>query len=101
VTACADDPGAVLRGLNHVLAGQARNQLVSAAYLWLDMENRTARYSAAGHPPLLRWMGAKLERVESNGFLFGMFPDAEYPVFSMSIESGARFLLYSDHDTYG
>jgi sigma-B regulation protein RsbU (phosphoserine phosphatase) len=72
VTTCAHDPGSVLRGLNNVLWGQARSQFVSAAYVWLDTENRTARYSAAGHPPLLRWAEGKLERIESNGFLIGM-----------------------------
>jgi serine phosphatase RsbU (regulator of sigma subunit) len=40
--ACANDPGAVLRGLNRVLSGLLRGQLVSAAYLGLDMENRLA-----------------------------------------------------------
>lgn len=96
VTNCADDPGAVLRGLNHVLAGQTHSQFVSAAYLWFDMESRTARYSAAGHPPLLRWKDATLERIESNGFLFGMFQESDYPVFTMSIDRGERFVLYTD-----
>ncbi len=96
VTACADDPGAVLRGLNRALSGQGSSQFVSAAYVWFDMENRTARYSAAGHPPLLRWSQATLERIESNGFLCGMFQDADYPVFTMSINAGERFLLYTD-----
>ena len=96
VTACADDPGAVLRGLNRALSGQGSSQFVSVAYLWFDMENRTARYSAAGHPPLLRWSQATLERIESNGFLCGMFQDADYPVFTMSINAGERFLLYTD-----
>lgn len=85
-----------LRGLNHLLAGQAKSQLVSAAYLWFDMENRTARYSAAGHPPLLRWKDAKLERIESNGPLFGMVDDCDYPVLTMSLNPGERFLLYTD-----
>ena len=96
VVSCAADPGAVLRGLNRILAGQLRSQLVSAAYLWLDTENRTARYSAAGHPPLLRWRLGALERVESNGLLFGMLEDCDYPVRTMTIEPGERFLLYTD-----
>jgi serine phosphatase RsbU (regulator of sigma subunit) len=79
-----------------MLSAQARSQLVSAAYVWFDMENRTARYSAAGHPPLLRWKNAKLERIESNGFLFGMFQECDYPVFTMSVDAGERFLLYTD-----
>jgi phosphoserine phosphatase RsbU/P len=96
VASCADDPGAVLMGLNRVLSGQTPSQLISAAYLWLDTENRTARYSAAGHPPLLRWTHGKLDRIESNGFLLGMVQECVYPVATMAIHAGERFLLYTD-----
>jgi hypothetical protein len=37
---CAHDPGEVLLGLNRILSPQLHAQLVSAAYLWLDTENR-------------------------------------------------------------
>jgi sigma-B regulation protein RsbU (phosphoserine phosphatase) len=97
VVACADDPAAVLRGLNRVLSGQLRGQLVSAAYLWLDTENCRALYSAAGHPPLLRWRRGNLEQIESNGLIFGVRPEFdEYPVCTMPIAPGDRFLLYTD-----
>ena len=42
---------------------QLHSQFVTASYLWLDTENCKALYSAAGHPPLLRWRGGKLERI--------------------------------------
>jgi len=93
---CAHDPREVLRGLNRILFGQLHAQLVTAAYLWLDTENRRALYSAAGHPPLLRWREGKLEAIESNGLLFGVIPDPDYPVCDLSIHSGDRFLLYTD-----
>jgi phosphoserine phosphatase RsbU/P len=96
VVTCAHEPSQVLRGLNRILYGQPRDQLVSAAYLWLDTGNRKALYSAAGHPPLLRWREGKLERIESNGLLFGVKPEADYPVCDLSIHSGDRFLLYTD-----
>ena len=96
VVTFAHEPGEVLRGLNRILYGQPRDQLVSAAYLWLDSESRKALYSAAGHPPLLRWREGKLERIESNGLLFGVNPEADYPVCDLSIHSGDRFLLYTD-----
>jgi phosphoserine phosphatase RsbU/P len=64
--------------------------------LWLDTENRKALYSAAGHPPLLRWREGKLERIESNGLLFGVIPDPDYPVYGLEVCSGDRFLLYTD-----
>jgi sigma-B regulation protein RsbU (phosphoserine phosphatase) len=96
VVPCAHDPREVLRGLNRILFRQLHDQFVSAAYLWLDTENRKALYSAAGHPPLLRWREGKLERIESNGLLFGVIPDPEYPVCDLPIHSGDRFLLYTD-----
>ena len=93
---CAHNPGEVMSGLNRILSAQLRAQLVSAAYLWVDMEKRRTLYSAAGHPPLLLWREGKLERIESNGLLFGVLPDAEYPVCEMAIQAGDRFLLYTD-----
>jgi sigma-B regulation protein RsbU (phosphoserine phosphatase) len=93
---CAHEPREVVRGLNRILYNPQRNHLVSAAYLWLDTGNRKARYSAAGHPPLLRWREGKLEGIESNGMLLGVIPEADYPVCDLSIHSGDRFLLYTD-----
>jgi phosphoserine phosphatase RsbU/P len=96
VIGCADNPAEVLRRLNHILSGQLRGQFVTAAYLWLDTESQTARYSAAGHPPLLRWRQGKLGNIESNGLLFGVLPDCEYPAIEMPLEHGDRYLLYTD-----
>jgi sigma-B regulation protein RsbU (phosphoserine phosphatase) len=96
MVSCAHDPPEVLRGLNRILPGQLRSQFVSAAYLWVDTETRKALYSAAGHPPLLSWRQGKLERIESNGLLIGVKPDSNYPVCEMPLNSGDRFLLYTD-----
>ena len=96
IVSCARDPREVLRGLNRLLFGQLRDQFVTAAYLWLDTDKGEALYSAAGHPPLLRWREDKLERIESNGLLFGVLADPDYPVRGLSIQSGDRFLLYTD-----
>jgi phosphoserine phosphatase RsbU/P len=97
VVAFADDPAAVLCGVEHVLSGQLRgDQFVSAAYLWLDTENGKALYSAAGHPPLLRWSRGKLENIQSNGLVFGVLSKGDYPVCEIPIATGDRFLLYTD-----
>ena len=92
----AHDPREVLRSLNRLLSSQLHDQFVTAAYLWLDTENRKALYSAAGHPPLLLWRDSTLQRIESNGLLFGVVPDSDYPVREISIHPGDRFLLYTD-----
>jgi sigma-B regulation protein RsbU (phosphoserine phosphatase) len=93
---CADNPASVLRGLERVLSGQLRGQFVSASYLWLDTESRKALYTAAGHPPLLRWSQGKLQCIQSNGLIFGVMSGCDYPVREISITTGDRFLLYTD-----
>lgn len=94
----ADDPAQVLSGLNRILSSEAQGQFASAAFVWIDIENRNAFYSAAGHPPLLRWRNTKgeLQRIQSNGLLLGVEPDSEYPVCSVPLEPSDRFLLYTD-----
>jgi sigma-B regulation protein RsbU (phosphoserine phosphatase) len=98
VTAFAHDPGELLRRLRSSLSAQLQGQFVSAAYLWIDSESRVARYSAAGHPPLLYWKLAEgvLARIESNGLLFGVPFDSDYPVCEIPFTPGDRFLLYTD-----
>ncbi|HVP54521.1 MAG TPA: PP2C family protein-serine/threonine phosphatase [Candidatus Eisenbacteria bacterium] len=98
VTALVSDPAELLRRLREILSKQLQGQFVSAAYLWIDVEGRSARYSAAGHPPLLYWRAADntLARVESNGLLFGVPFESAYPVREIPFASGDRFLLYTD-----
>ena len=96
VMSCAEDPAEVMRRLNKILSSQLRSQFVTAAYLWLDTSSQKALYSAAGHPPLLFWRDSRMDRIESNGLLFGVLPDADYPVCELSFQAGDRFLLYTD-----
>lgn len=95
---CASDPAQVLRSVGSILNKNLRGQLVSAAYLWIDMAARTAAYSAAGHPPLVRWRkkDGSFTRIESNGLPFGIEPVSEYPVCNFPLLAGDRFLLYTD-----
>jgi phosphoserine phosphatase RsbU/P len=98
VAAHADDPAQVLSGLNRILSSEVQGQFVSAAYVWIDTENRNALYAAAGHPPLLCWRNTRneMQRIESNGLLFGIEADSAYPVCSVPLEPSDRFLLYTD-----
>jgi serine phosphatase RsbU (regulator of sigma subunit) len=98
VTPFAHDPAQVLGGLNRILSTELRGQLTTAAYLWIDTESHSAWYSAAGHPPLLFWSDAcgELQSIESNGLLFGVAQDSEYPVYSLTVAFRDRFLIYTD-----
>jgi sigma-B regulation protein RsbU (phosphoserine phosphatase) len=96
--AVAHEPGQVMRQLNQILTPELNGRLTSAAYLWIDMERHCARYSAAGHPDLLHWRACQEEllRIESNGLLFGVKTDVEYPVHQLTFCCNDRFLLYTD-----
>ncbi|MGZ4787224.1 MAG: PP2C family protein-serine/threonine phosphatase [Terriglobales bacterium] len=98
VSSHAEAPAEVLGGLNEILSHQLRGQFVTAAYLYVDLERRRALYSGAGHPPLLYWNAAetRLENIESNGLLFGVLKQTDYPVRELSLRAGDRFLLYTD-----
>jgi phosphoserine phosphatase RsbU/P len=98
VNGCASDPSEVLRRLGGILNNNLQGQFVSAAYFWIDTSSRQALYSAAGHPPLLRWNkdAGTLNSIESNGMIFGVLPELEYPVCTIPLVSGDRFLLYTD-----
>jgi len=50
----AHDPARVLAGLNTALCGKFEDHFVTAAYVYVDLEQNLLRYSGAGHPPLLR-----------------------------------------------
>jgi sigma-B regulation protein RsbU (phosphoserine phosphatase) len=94
----AGEPEQVMRRLNQILTPELGGSLTSAAYLLVDAKARRARYSAAGHPPLVHWRACcgTVRRIESNGLLFGVLPEAEYPVAEVLLAPGDRLLLYTD-----
>ncbi|HEY2498690.1 MAG TPA: PP2C family protein-serine/threonine phosphatase [Candidatus Angelobacter sp.] len=94
----ADEPARVLTGLNGVLCGNLQGQFVTAGYLFLDPRRGALAYAGAGHPPLLAWRGRekKVESMEENGLMLGLFPEGVYKCVTAALEPGDRFLLYTD-----
>jgi len=94
----ADDPARVLAGLNVALCGKFEEHFVTAAYLFVDLENGLLRYSAAGHPPLMLSSptDGNVREIEENGLMLGLFPDADYTSVEIRITPGDRCLLYTD-----
>jgi sigma-B regulation protein RsbU (phosphoserine phosphatase) len=94
----AHDPARVLAGLNLALCGKFEEHFVTAAYLFVDLENSLVRYSAAGHPPLIMATRAdgNVREIEENGLMLGLFPEATYSSVEIRIASGDRCLLYTD-----
>jgi phosphoserine phosphatase RsbU/P len=94
----ADKPAQVLTGLNAILCGSLQGQFVTAGYLYLDPSRGALAYAGAGHPPLLVWRAgeARLESMEENGLMLGLFPEGSYKSLTATLNSGDRFILYTD-----
>jgi sigma-B regulation protein RsbU (phosphoserine phosphatase) len=90
------DPGAFLAGMNAVLCGNTQQQFVTAAFVHLDAESASLRYSAAGHPPMLLLRGNEVLEVEENGLMLAAFSFSTYTTVVHSLEPGDRLLLYTD-----
>jgi len=94
----AEDPSMVLAGMNHALCGKLTAQFVTAAYLFLDLDQHILRYAAAGHPPAMYRQGinGSIAAVEQNGLPLGMLSVATYSFTERPLTAGSRFLLYTD-----
>jgi phosphoserine phosphatase RsbU/P len=94
----AGDPAAVLRGINSILCGNLQGQFVTAAYMFVDPANGHLAYAGAGHPPLLVWRSCtqRVENLQENGLLLGIFPGNNYTAKSAPLARGDRCLLYTD-----
>ena len=96
--ASAADPPALMSGLNNIMCRQARGELITAGYLFIDLDDFQARYSAAAHPPVLvcrRGLDTVLDFRE-NGLILGVRPDETYQLMSFDLRPGDRILLYTD-----
>ena len=94
----ADDPARVLAGLNSILCGNLQGQFVTAGYLYLDPKRGALAYAGAAHPPLLAWRSQekRVESIEENGLMLGIFPEGAYKSMTAALEPGDRFVLYTD-----
>jgi serine phosphatase RsbU (regulator of sigma subunit) len=94
----ASEPAKVLAGLNVSLCGKFTQNFVTAAYIYMDLENHLLRYSGAGHPPLLRWRnsGGKTGQILENGLVLGIVEEADYETLEYQLEPRDRHVLYTD-----
>ena len=94
----ADQPAAVLAGLNETLWDRLGGQYVTAAYLFIDTRSGLMRYAAAGHPYMVHLThgGQDVREIEKNGLALGFMRDARYEELELPLEAGDRLLLYTD-----
>jgi serine phosphatase RsbU (regulator of sigma subunit) len=94
----ASDPSRVLSELNRAINGKFDRYFVTAAYLFVDLENGAVKYAGAAHPPLLLWqakLGRAIAYVE-NGLMLGPFTDVDYSSVNIPMERGDRVVLFTD-----
>jgi len=94
----ASDPAKVLGGMNDALCGKFDRHFVTAAYIFLDLEQGVLRYGGAGHPPLSIWRASsgRAEAIEENGLLLAQFPEETYTFVEIPFGSGDRVVLNTD-----
>ena len=92
----AAHPARLLSGINRALCGNTQGQYVTAAYVFVDGENRELRYAAAGHPSMLRLRNGTVSEITENGLLLAAVDGAAYTDVAVALEPGDRFLLYTD-----
>jgi phosphoserine phosphatase RsbU/P len=94
----ASEPGKVLSGLNKALFGKFTENFVTAAYIYVDMDKKLIRYAGAGHPPVVRYLGSRSKActMMENGIVLGMVDGAMYDALELPLESGDRYVLYTD-----
>ncbi len=94
----AAEPAKVLLGLNRALCGKFTQNFVTAAYVYVDLENNLMRYAGAGHPPMLQWRNStgKATQVVENGLVLGIIDEASYEALEFLLEPGDRYVLCTD-----
>jgi phosphoserine phosphatase RsbU/P len=94
----AADPARVLAGVNRALCGKFEEHFVTAAYVFIDLEQHVMRYAGAGHPPLMLASRSPsgVRQIEENGLMLGLFREAAYSAVELQLRPEDRCLLYTD-----
>ena len=92
----AQQPAALMTGMNSSLCGNTQGQYVTAAYVYLDAHAAELHYAAAGHPAMLLLRDGAVTEIAENGILLAAVAGANYESKSLPLESGDRLLLYTD-----
>jgi sigma-B regulation protein RsbU (phosphoserine phosphatase) len=85
--------------LNDTLIEQALSAatFATAIYGTINIETRRVTFARAGHPlPMVLRADGRLESLECEGGLLGVFPDEKFEQSTVTLEAGDRLLLVTD-----
>ncbi len=91
-------PAEALRRLNLELTDRpgAGHRFATAVYGVINTRTREARIAGAGHPPPILSRDGRIERVETDGPLLGVFAEAEFTEAHVTLGERDALVLYSD-----
>ncbi len=93
------DPSETMSRLNEMLVEQNLTQatFATAVYGTLNTQTLVCRYARAGHPePMLMRGDGRVDSLEADGGLLGIFPGEIYSTGTVQLESGDRLFIFSD-----
>jgi len=101
VSGMKTSPKEMLSTLNdHLFEVLKRGAFVSATMLLFDTKRRCVTYARAGHTPILRANGSKLDALVPDGVALGLCArdlfDELLHEYTVEYETGETFILYSD-----
>lgn len=94
----SDSPGEVLKNINTSLVGKYKNQLLTAATVYFDLQKGLIKIANAGHPGLylMRKGDSTIQVLRPQGKLIGFSNDVFFTEESHSLQVGDRILLFTD-----
>ncbi|GJM19442.1 MAG: hypothetical protein DHS20C14_16550 [Phycisphaeraceae bacterium] len=91
-------PAETLRELNLEMTERLtdRSRFATAIAGVFDARTNRVRIAGAGHPPPILSRRGTIERIETEGPLLGVFPEAEFPDVEIQLDAGDVLVLFSD-----
>ena len=80
-----------------VCANIAAEKFVTLFYGVLDAEQKTMKYTSAGHPrPILKNASGRLTQLDNGGAVLGVFPNWKYQDSIVQLAQGDQLVLFTD-----
>lgn len=95
-SALSGDPLVALAALNRALIAREDSALCSVAAIAIGEDSTEARIAVAGHPPPLLVGPEGVREAAGTGPVLGAFPDAEWELTRVRLESGCHLVVYTD-----
>lgn len=96
--AFANKPGKVLESINVSLAGNYKNQFLTASAIFIDLDLKLLKVANAGHPALYKFNenSKAIEVIRPKGKLIGYSKEVQYPEEIHKLTPGDKILLFTD-----